>query len=256
MEKVVVNFSCGAASAVATKIAFDAWAKTREVRVVNAQLSDEHPDNERFLADIEKWVGCKVERLRNPKYAGIDDVFLTERYIVGIGGAACTKRLKRDVIDATCSPDDLRVIGYTADPPERKRIARILERNPDMKFAWVLADVGITKVDCYRILSSAGIELPAMYKLGYGHNNCIGCVKGGMGYWNKIRRDFPAVFAKRAEVQREIGAGAGFGGGAQQFFLDDLDPDAGRDEPEQDIECDVFCSRYADVLEQATASLK
>lgn len=64
--------------------------------------------------------------------------------------------------------------------------------------------------------------------------------------------DFPAVFAKRAEVQREIGAGFGFGGGAAQFFLDDLHPDAGRDEPEQDIECDVFCSRYVDVLVQAT----
>lgn len=30
-----------------------------------------------------------------------------------------------------------------------------------------------------------------MYDLGYANNNCIGCVKGGIGYWNKIRIDFP-----------------------------------------------------------------
>ena len=35
---------------------------------------------------------------------------------------------------------------------------------------------------------------PLMYDLGYPNNNCIGCVKGGMGYWNHIRKDFPEVF--------------------------------------------------------------
>ena len=33
--------------------------------------------------------------------------------------------------------------------------------------------------------------------MGYNNNNCIGCIKGGMGYWNKIRVDFPEVFEKR-----------------------------------------------------------
>ncbi len=42
-----------------------------------------------------------------------------------------------------------------------------------------------------------------MYDLGYPNNNCIGCVKGGMGYWNKIRKDFPEVFQKRA-VARSV----------------------------------------------------
>lgn len=249
MNRVIVNFSCGAASAVAAKICVDAWSKIREVKIVYADLSaDEHPDNLRFLADVESWIGKKVERIRNPKYTGIDDVFLTERYIVGITGAACTKRLKRDVIDKLRTPDDIRVIGFTAD--ERDRIEAIIARNLQMKFSWVLADAGITKSDCYRILQNAGIALPWMYLNGYSHNNCVGCVKGGMGYWNKIRRDFPDVFAKRAEIQREIGAG--FGGGDRQFFLDTLDPEAGRDVPEPDIECGVFCSLYSGVLADAT----
>ena len=32
-----------------------------------------------------------------------------------------------------------------------------------------------------------------MYDLGYPNNNCIGCIKGGMGYWNRIRKDFPDI---------------------------------------------------------------
>ena len=37
------------------------------------------------------------------------------------------------------------------------------------------------------------------------YNNCIGCVKGGMGYWNKIRRDFPERFEEMAALEKEIG---------------------------------------------------
>ena len=42
-----------------------------------------------------------------------------------------------------------------------------------------------------------------MYDMGYPNNNCIGCVKGGMGYWNHIRKDFPEVFDSRAKLERE-----------------------------------------------------
>lgn len=174
MNRVIVNFSCGAASAVAAKISVDAWSSSREVRVVYADLSaDEHPDNLRFLDDVERWTGIKIERHKNPKYTGIDDVFLTERYIVGISGAACTKRLKRNVIDRVCDPEDVRVIGYTDDKKERERARKLQERNLQMKFAWVLIDGGISKQDCFGILSNAGIALPWMYLNGYDHNNCF-----------------------------------------------------------------------------------
>lgn len=58
-----------------------------------------------------------------------------------------------------------------------------------------------------------------MYDLGYPNNNCVGCVKGGMGYWNKIRVDFPEVFERRARQEREIGHSC-----IKGVFLDELDP--------------------------------
>ena len=51
--RTVSWFSCGAASAVATKLALSEG----EVTIVYCEVIEEHPDNKRFLADCEKWFG-------------------------------------------------------------------------------------------------------------------------------------------------------------------------------------------------------
>jgi hypothetical protein len=58
------------------------------------------------------------------------------------------------------------------------------------------------------MIERAGLMLPLMYRLGYHNANCIGCVKGGAGYWNKIRRDFPEDFEEMAQIEESIGPGA------------------------------------------------
>lgn len=245
MSRILVHFSCGAASAVAWKVTQMRYGNEAEVEAVYCDLSkDEHEDNGRFLADVERWVGRPVKKLRHPKYSSVDDVFVGVRYVVGPAGAACTRILKREVREAYQRPDDRHVIGYTAD--ERDRIDRFENNNPDLGYLWVLADAGITKEDCYHILTSHGIELPVMYKLGFNNNNCIACVKGGKGYQNKIRRHFPEVFAKRAAVLRHLGVQLNSGG--KLYWLDELDPNEGNDVPEPPIDCGVFCERYADLV--------
>lgn len=102
--------------------------------------------------------------------------------------------------------------------------------------------------ECHMTIRQADIELPAMYRLGYKNNNCIGCVKGQSGYWNKIRRDFPETFAKMAATERQLDAAIckieGITDGKRwrkRVFLDELPPDAGRYVSEPDIECGVLC---------------
>jgi hypothetical protein len=63
----------------------------------------------------------------------------------------------------------------------------------------------MTKPQCLHYLESAGIRRPRMYELGYPNNNCIGCVKGGMGYWNKIRKDFPETFDRMKNLEDKMG---------------------------------------------------
>ena len=50
MARMVCQFSCGAASAIATKLTL---ANHADVLIVNAFLEEEHPDNRRFLKDCE-----------------------------------------------------------------------------------------------------------------------------------------------------------------------------------------------------------
>lgn len=199
------------------------------------------------MRDVEQWIGRKVTVVSHSKYKTVEDVWRGERYIVGPMGASCTRVLKREMCRKIERPNDVHVLGFTAD--ERHRIIDIETRNPNMQFVWLLADVGITKEDCYHAVTTAGIELPAMYKLGYNHNNCIGCCKAGKGYWNKIRVDFPEIFAARAKVQREIGVG--FRSGGELFFLDELDPSEGRGVPEPEIICGLFCSQAERLVDLA-----
>ena len=100
--------------------------------------------------------------------------------------------------------------------------------------------MGLSKKDCFVEIQKAGIELPAMYRLGYNNNNCIGCVKGGAGYWNKIRKDFPNVFSRMAKLERELGANLTKYKN-KRIFLDELPLNAGRTQKEPDMECGLWC---------------
>jgi 3'-phosphoadenosine 5'-phosphosulfate sulfotransferase (PAPS reductase)/FAD synthetase len=86
-NRVISWFSCGAASAVATKLAI-AESKT-SVEVVYCHVKEEHPDNLRFMKDCEKWFGQPIKVIQNEKYNGsIYEVFEKRKYIVGVGGGA------------------------------------------------------------------------------------------------------------------------------------------------------------------------
>ena len=228
----LVWFSCGAASAVAAKLTIDS-IPDEEVEVLYCDtLAFEHPDNLRFISDVEKWIGLPVKILKSRKYSDIFDVFRKTRFLVGFHGAPCTNLLKRQVRLEYQDSDDTHVFGLTFD--EGKRIERFEQDNPELWLNWILRDQKVTKQDCYKIVQEAGIELPAMYRLGYNNNNCVGCVKGGMGYWNKIRVDFPEAVNRMAKMEREIGYRM------NRHFLDEMPADAGRHEVE-DIECGVLC---------------
>jgi hypothetical protein len=193
----------------------------------------------RFLKDCEKWFGQEIKVVTDDKYNGsIYEVFTKRKYIVGIQGAPCTMFLKKEVRKKYERPDDTQVFGYTAE--EEDRVNRFIDANNDVKLWSILLDKGLKKSDCLAILSRAGIELPEMYKLGYQNNNCVGCVKGGLGYWNKIRADFPDAFTKMANLEKQLGVKILKHKG-ERIFLDDLPLDAGEYPKEQSIECGIFC---------------
>jgi len=67
MSRVLVSFSCGAASAVAAKMAVDKYGDRVEIIYCDT-LKYEHPDNIRFLNDVSAWVGKPIKIVSSPKY--------------------------------------------------------------------------------------------------------------------------------------------------------------------------------------------
>lgn len=241
MDRHLMWFSCGAASAVASKLATEKYPDC-EVLYCDT-LKYEHPDNIRFLRDVEKWIGKEVKILKSTKYADIYDVYDKTGWLIGPDGARCTLELKKNVRKEYQREGDIHLFGLTYD--EESRIDRFEDNNPELLIEWILQDNKITKADCYQIIHQAGIDLPEMYKLGYNNNNCIGCVKGQQGYWNKIRVDFPEMFEKMARQERKmnVAINKSYAGDKKRkrVFLDELDPKAGRGVPMPDIECGVLC---------------
>ncbi len=232
-------FSAGVSSAVAVKKYINYID-----RIYYTNIDDQHPDSMRFVKDCEQWFGQPVEimqsELRNVENA------CTKRagkgYINGPKGAKCTSKLKRKVrMDWEREHEEyhLRYV-WGVDLYEKHRYDRLNISMPAMEHVAPLIDLGITKTTAHQILRASGIKRPAMYDLGYSNNNCVGCVKGGMGYWNKIRIDFPEVFKARAEMERRVGHSCING-----VFLDELDPDRGRNSPMIMDDCGIFCELMA-----------
>jgi hypothetical protein len=199
--RILCQFSCGAASAVATKLALAQYGD--RCVIVNAYIEEEHPDNRRFLVDCEKWFGQPVTVMRDEKYgASAINVFEKVGFIKGPRGASCTTRIKRGLLQKIEKPGDVLVLGYTAD--EKWRYDDWLESQPDRPIYAPLIERGLTKSDCKAMVQRAGIRIPAMYELGYDNANCIGCVKGGLGYFRGIREDFPVQFERLAQAEDKV----------------------------------------------------
>ena len=204
-------------------------------KFIYTHIDDQHPDTFRFTADCEKVLGAKIDVLQSP-YKSVSNVIQQFRFINGPYGAKCTEILKKRVRkEFEFGKNDLTYVwGY--DCTERDRAERLQESMPQQKHIFPLIDRGLTKEECHGMSLQLKIKRPMMYDLGYRNNNCIGCVKGGMGYWNKIRIDFPDVFSERARQEREIGHTC-----IRGIYLDELELGRGVFDDEVMEDCGIMC---------------
>jgi len=234
MKTTIAWFSGEVTSTVATKLAIE---KYKNVSIYFCETNQHHPDNERFFKECEQWFGQKINILNSKKWKSVDYV-LSKGYVNSPFGAHCTKVLKKDVrIKLEEITDfDGQVFGFEFEKRQIKRAERFIEQFPKSLAIFPLIEEKLTKKKCMEMLLKAKIELPAMYRLGYSNNNCVGCVKGGKGYWNKVRVEFPEIFESTAKREREAGHSCING-----IFLDELDPKAGRMDKIELPECGIYC---------------
>jgi len=237
MSRVISWFSCGAASAYATYLANQKYGDRMEA--VYCRVAEEHPDNLRFLRQFEQTTGIPVKIIGDEsKDYSIYEVFRSRKFIKGQTGAPCTMVLKKDVRKKYQRHDDVQIFGYTVE--EMNRVDRFIDSNNEVDADFILVDQNISKQDCMDWFQSMGFDMPAMYRLGYPNNNCIGCVKGGMGYWNAIRKDFPEQFIKMAQLEREIGHAINKDKEGA-VYLDQLEPSRGNFSRDIPTDCGFTC---------------
>lgn len=236
--RTVCWFSAGAASAVATRITLK--DKPNAV-VMYCETGAEHDDNERFIADCERWFGAPVERLKSDRYESTWDVWQKRRYLAGIDGALCTTELKVMPRLAWQQPHDVHVFGYTADANDVARAKRLRETYFEMKIETPLIDRGITKAGCLAMIERAEIAPPVMYGLGFQNNNCIPCVKAtSPNYWALVRERFPDEFERMAKLSRDLDVRL-CRIHAERRFIDEIPADWPTTEPLQPS-CDFLCA--------------
>jgi hypothetical protein len=241
-DTIAVYFSCGAASANAVKKTIQKYGHRCKILVVNNPIKEEDEDNQRFLKDIEKWLGIEIQTAINSKYPECStvEVWDDRQYMSGVDGAPCTLELKKKARyewEIKNRPD-WTVMGFTKEEKHRFDNFQINERPASI---WILEDT--TKGECFFEIAAAGIELPRPYRLGMPNANCPCCPKAtSPTYWNLCRVKYPEDFKARANQSREIGARLVRYKG-KRIFLDELPPGAkGRPIKDMNVECGIFCN--------------
>lgn len=245
-KKIIGWFSCGVTSAVACKLALDKYGD--RVELYYMVIDSAHSDNERFIRDCEKWYGVKINRVQSEKYTDQFDVIEKTKYVNGALGARCTLELKKNVrylIEDKIEWES-QIFGFEFSVKEINRAIRFSEQHPATNPLFPLIDRKINKQECAELLLRNGIQLPMMYELGFHNNNCIGCVKGGKGYWNHIRRHFPDYFERMSELERQVDRTC-----IKNLFLDELKPTQGVHAPPIVPDCGTFCEiEFADIIDE------
>ena len=239
---IVVWFSCGAASAVAAKKTIEKYGSTHRVIIANTYIKEEHPDNRRFLKDVQKWIGQEIINVVNSKWpeSSIIQIFDDRKYMGGQKGAPCTMILKKEARREyqKDKPIAWNVFGFTSE--EIKRHEDFVKFETPFVIP-LLIDEGLTNQDCFDILNSASIKVPVVYDLGFPNANCLGCVKAtSPTYWNHLRKTFPDVFDKRARQSRRIGAKLVRVEGTR-IYLDELKANVIGNKM-RNISCNGFCN--------------
>lgn len=233
-RKTVAWFSGGVSSAVAVKLASGIIDE-----IIFIEIEDHHPDTERFINECELWFGKSIQRLKSPLSNVENAVRMAggRGYINGTAGASCTRLLKRRVRKEweILQKENIDYV-WGFDMEEGNRADRVCDAMRENAHYFPLIEKALTKSETHKILKASGIKRPAMYDLGYNNNNCVGCVKGGMGYWNKIRIDFPDIFTARSELERLVGASC-----IKDVYLDELEPSRGHDVLGIVEDCGIFC---------------
>jgi len=206
-SKVVAWWSGGVTSAVTCKLCIDFFG-VDNCEFIFIDTNNEHEDTERFRIDCEKWYNKEIKIISNIgiEYKNIQEVWRRHKSLNVATGAICSTMLKRRVREVWQKTNNFKHQAFGFEFSEYKRALSLVANHAKAKPIFPLIMMGYEKEDCINIIKEANIKAPMMYELGFNNNNCFstGCVQGGIGYWQKIKREFPEKFNVMAAMEHEL----------------------------------------------------
>lgn len=209
-DKVIGWWSGGVTSAVTCKLCIDIYG-VENVRLIFIDTFNEDEDTYRFKKDCEEWYGKGIETItrvgKDKKYEKIQDVWYKYKSLNVAGGAVCSSELKRQLRKEWEKENTYKAQAFGFDVDEIRRVKSMVNNyKKTAKPIFPLLMYGLNKKECVEMVLDAGLKLPRAYVLGFLNNNCLntGCVQGGIGYWQKMRRDIPSNFDAMAKVEHEL----------------------------------------------------
>lgn len=198
-DPVIAWWSGGADSAIVCWLCL-LWFGKENVRIIFIDTKNEDDDTYRFKIDCESAWGVIIETICTEQWETIEEVWDYYLSLNVATGAICSTELKRVVRQNFQMKNQYSYQAFGFDIKEVDRAKNMRKNYPDSKPIFPLIYEMIGKGESIKMLQKQGIEVPASYRMGYSNNNCLktGCVKGGIGYWQKFRIDFPDRFYKMA----------------------------------------------------------
>ena len=262
-QRLIAWWSGGIASAVTCDLVIKEYSELFDVDVVFIDTKNEHEDTYRFLKDCEKHYGQEIKTITSDRWDSVEEIWRKRKSLNVSMGAVCSSEMKKRtrVQYQKKDTDFAQAFGFDYSGSEQKRASNMLKNYPEINPIFPLIDNKFTKEFCIKEINRWGIEIPETYKNGFQNNNCFntGCVQGGIGYWQKIKREYPEKFAYMSNLEREISKDKGepvticknqAKGERVLLFLEhnpdfpllgDISQKKGR-EPESLMECNGFCS--------------
>lgn len=189
----VVAYSGGVASYCAAK-----RVKHLNPILLFADTGMEDPDLHRFLDESSQSLGLELVRLEGET---LFENSVRHHALPNNRMPFCSRELKVDRCRkwiAQNAPGCSLVFGI--DFTESHRAEGIKKRWPGHECLFPLIDIPLLKHAMFDECRKDGIEIPALYRDGFPHNNCGGaCVRGGHAHWRMLLDRRPDTYARWEE---------------------------------------------------------
>jgi hypothetical protein len=160
----------------------------------------EHPDLYRYIQDVSDYLGIPITNDSDGRSPA--ELAVNQHMLPNNRAPFCSRILKAERLQKFAKPGDIVYFGIGSHEAHRAARVRMIytPMGIDSRFPLIENNIDLDGVN--GIMRNTGIKKPAMYDMGFEHNNCNGgCVRQGARQWRHLFRVMPEVYAEREELE-------------------------------------------------------